>query len=783
MHLKSLIIVVSIISSFLRIYSQSIVIVIQDNTQNAIEGAIVFEKEMDATYMSNKEGTCSMKIPLNKKQLFLKVERIGYEVLDTLVVIQNTNIPIVLSLKSNTLINEVEVVGMRAVTRKAATIVPLSQIKNTPVLFGEPDIFKTLQTLPGIKFSVEGTSDFVVRGGNVGENLILIDGFPTNISSHLLGLISPIDADLVKSVNVYKGGIPAKFSGKLSSVIDIQTQSYKDIVSEMKLRVGLLSSSLVWSNKIGKRLAFNFVARRTLLDLFSKGKSAILQENGKVTPFFYDLYGKISYTLSSRWTIDLSANQNKDYFNQSNSDEERIFSENSNWKTPSIRSQIKYKDAKKEISLGASYNVYNYNFLMRQESSIVKDSIISNDLFYNTNTKNLLLKLEGTYRFNDNISMSMGSKYDIGKYAYTFNRYDVKLDTLNLASKFLNNYASLDVEYSNFSVNAGLNTFFSIPALAFKTYLEPRLYADYNYKSSKIFATFTKGYQSDHLASNRSIVNYLKIWVPSGVRNIVPSSSISYSLGYKYTKQNLEFTAEVYNKIRSNLIHPKEGDLLFISNANINQLLNNGKGNSYGFELNTVYQFSNKLTINAAYTWSKSELLFASLNRGKAFPDYYDRRHTLYIGANHVLSNKWTINAGFSFSSGNPFTYLNGIYPSAGYKADDLLGSIFSNGSIVPYVVFNVPSLNNKRVPDFHRLDITAEKKISFRGHSAALAFGVYNIYARKNPMFIRPKLVYNTIWNGNIGKPYVTGINYEIVSYFNFIPFISFQVDFKNSQ
>lgn len=335
------------------------------------------------------------------------------------------------------------------------------------------------------------------------------------------------------------------------------------------------------------------------------------------------------------------------------------------------------------------------------------------------------------------------------------------------------NYLSLNLEKPWTSSSLGLHVI-SLPGDDFLTVVEPRLYLDYRHAGHKWYFTWSRMHQTDHLIANRSIGIYLKTWIPSSTR-YPPAQSDEYGLGYTWSFRSGSIQAEVYYKKRSRLVHPQEGHLSFITKVNLDDLLHDGTGEARGMELSGSWYLGDKHKLEASYALSYSTLRFHELNNGEAFPDYFDRRHNVKVAHSWDLSEKWSFRSQFTLLSGVPFTYLQGIYPGLLYDPEKAF--LISSGSVPYNTILYFEGLNNKRLPVHHRLDISANKKLKSKRWPSILGFGVYNTYARTNPMFVEINLAQS---EPPLGRPTrVDQLKYNLVSYFNFIPYVNISINF----
>lgn len=700
----------------------------------------------------------------------LEISYVGHNKLDTILEIVSNYC--ILKLMPFDTLGIINILGIRPIKRQSTSIIPLSKIKNSTSLLGEPDIFKTIQNLPGVNFGIEGTSDFVVRGGNVGENQILLDGMPVYLSSHLFGLVSPINYYLVDEVQFYKNGFPAEYSGKLSSITDIKTLKIIEKNSK-NLTLGVLSSSFSLKHNITEKLSIAFSARASILDKLIGLYNFSFEPKTQVNSGFYDVFIKANYKINPFSTMTISGFNTSDKFN--NKFENKLPNElfyDSNlikWKNNYLHFSYLYQKRNLNFQINYSYTDYAFSFYSEFKQFSQFDSIVSVE-DYSTFNADHNINSKVRFKISNFLSTQHGIRLNDRKINLAETSHVNESDRINQELLLSNFYSSLNLENKYTSSFLGINIL-SLPMNGFKTFFEPRLYLDYRWHSNKIYASFSVIKQTDHLISNRSIGNYLKIWILPEFEKYSFASSRDYSLGYSFGSNNTVYNLELYYKLRSRLIHPKEGDRIFITSDNINNLEADGKGEAYGLELSHLFR-KRKHEFDTNLSISKSTLLFNNINQGNTFDDYFDRRISLKCTYNYYLNEKWTINSFFIFMSGTPFTAVNSAYPSHAYSSIDRelnLSSIPNN------ILFYYNEVNNLRLPYYHRLDINAKHERIKNNSKRTISFGVYNIYARNNPLLLR--ITQKFVPEGN--TIVAAGSKYEIVSYFNFIPNISYNIEF----
>ncbi|HLU93672.1 MAG TPA: TonB-dependent receptor plug domain-containing protein [Membranihabitans sp.] len=744
--------------------------------QKPLDQATVQILNIKQNLFTDHEGRFSVELEDNdNKDLIFRISYTGCDRLDTTIQKESILEPLIIQLACSNQIEEVVIRSFYPVKRNTSTVVTVDKIKNQPVLFGEPDVYKTLQSMPGINFGAEGSADLVVRGGSVSENLYVLDNIPLYAGSHLFGLMTPVNGDLLEEVHVYKNGFPAQYGGRLSSVVDMKSTPFDKMEKKLALRAGLLNNTVQFTDRIGEHVAINLSARRTLLDVASKFYSSVIHRtNDEVLPAFGDVYGKVSARIGEGQYVRASTLWTHDRFLDGSEDGKTDQEETFQWQTPTAMIGYSKVNDRSRISLDVGKSWYRYeaysSYIVNQEPDIIRD-IESSGIRNEMTTAHL----KGTYKLNEDMALTAGSQYSRKKYRNrnSFEEYDVRSgDTISLKSQTLQNYISLNFEKPWTSSSLGLHMI-SLPGDDFLTVVEPRLYLDYRLAGHKWYFTWSRMHQTDHLIANRSIGIYLKTWIPSSSQ-YPPAQSDEYGLGYSWSFGSGSINAEFYYKNRTGLAHPQEGHLSFITKLNLDDLLHDGVGTAKGMELSGLWYIGDKHKLEASYSLSKSMLRFHDLNNGVSFPDYFDRRHNIKVGHSWNLSDTWKLHSQFTLLTGVPFTYLQGIYPGLLYDPKE--ASIIS-GSVPYNTILYFDGLNNKRLPAHHRLDISVHKKLKSKRWPSILGFGVYNVYARTNPMFVE---ITTAKSQPPLGRPTPNDqLKYNLVSYFNFIPYVNISINF----
>ncbi len=613
----------------------------------------------------------------------------------------------------------------------------IDDIKNVPVLFGEKDVLKTIQLLPGIKSAGEGNSGFYVRGGSSDQNLILLDEAVVYNPSHLLGFFSTFNSDAIKDITVFKGGMPAEYGGRLSSVLDIKMNDGNNKKYGVSGGVGLIASRINLEGPIKKKEekgSFTVSARRTYADVFLKlSPDSSLNQN---TLYFYDLNAKANYKLNDKNRLFLSAYTGRDKFG---------FGSTFGIDYGNLTSTLRWNHVFSTRMFSNTSLIYsNYSYKIKINSG-------STDLVINSRIRDLNLKQDFQYFINANNRINFGFNivhHNIvpgtitASASSSFNSLDLQ------KKKSLENAAYISHEWSatkkiNVTYGLRLSTFSALGAGTFYTYnedgskkdsatygsgrfvksyvyLEPRVAASFKLgENNSIKGSYTRNLQNLHLLSNATGASPTDLWIGSS-NNVKPEVADQVALGYYQNfKQNVfEFSAEIYYKTLQNQIDYKNGAELR-ANENVESQLLTGQGRAYGLELFLKKKYG-KFNGWVGYTLSKTERLIPGINKSEWYNAMQDRTHEISIVGIYQASKKWTFSSTFVYYTGNAVTF-----PSGKYNVD---GRTY----------FNYTERNGYRMPNYHRLDVAATlqgKKTA--KYESNWSFSIYNLYSRENAFSI----------------------------------------------
>ena len=611
----------------------------------------------------------------------------------------------------------------------------IQEIKNIPVLFGEKDILKTLQLLPGIKSAGEGNSGFYVRGGSADQNLILLDEAPVYNASHLLGFFSTFNSDAIKDVTIYKGGMPAEYGGRLASVLDIKMNDGNNKRYGVSGGIGAISSRINIEGPIVKeRGSFLLTARRTYADVFLKlAKDTSLKET---TLYFYDLNAKANYRINDNNRLFLSGYFGRDVFGFDN-----LFGFDWGNSTGTLRWNHLFND-KLFSNTSAIFSNYNYKIKIGtgdEEFNItskIQDLNFKQDFQYYINSDNSIKFGANIIRHNFIPGViSSGAASGVNnlklneKYAYETAAYisqEIKLkERIQLTYGLRANYFAL-VGPGNISTydteGNSIKTESFLRGELVQGYfnLEPRFSTSYTLNEfSSLKASYTRNTQNLHLLSNSASTTPTDLWIPSS-NNVRPEIADQISLGYfkNFDDNKYEFSVETYYKNMQNQIDYRNGAQL-IFNEDVEAEIISGTGRAYGIEFFVKKKYG-KFNGWLGYTLAKSERKFLGINDEIYFPAKQDRTHEVSIVGMYDVSAKWNLSATWVYNTGNAVTFPVGKY------------------TLADQTILQYGDRNANRLPAYHRLDLgaTLQRKKTAKFESS-WNFSIYNVYARKNAFSI----------------------------------------------
>ena len=710
--------------------------------------ANVFDLKSAQGAVSNTYGFFSLTLPRDSVEL--QVSYIGYAT-DTVRLLLNKDISINFKLKSSTTLTEVVVSAEKAFkieeeTQMSQIRVPVEQIKKVPALLGEVDVLKTLQLLPGVQSGGEGQTGLYVRGGSPDQNLVLLDGVPVYNVSHVLGIFSVFNADAIKNVTLTKGGFPARYGGRLSSVLEINMKEGNMQEFHGEGSIGTITSKLTVEGPIVKdKTSFIVSGRRTYIDLFLKPFiDAANQESQTDTGldlYFYDLNTKLNHKFNDKHRLYLSGYFGADVFGFSARDKEfgDSFAGGIDWGNIISAMRWNYKIHNKLFkNTTLTYSRYNLDIISQFEEATtaggdkfkakyfsgIEDYAFKTDFDYIPNPKHYI-KFGGSATYHT---------YKPGALSVGFQTEDFNLDTLigsqNETSMEYALYVEDDMLLGPLKANFGVHASAFHVNDKFYTSIQPRIGLNYLLSNDvALKASFATMTQYINLLTSEALSLPTDLWVPSTER-IKPQQSWQAAAGAAKTLwDEYEFSIEGYYKKMSNVLSFKEGaSFAFGLEDDWQKKVTQGEGESYGAEF-FLQKKKGQTTGWIGYTLSWNFRHFDEINGGRTFPFRYDRRHDIAVVVSHELSPKIHLSGAWVYGTGNAVTL-----PIFRYHIYETTLNDWSSGL---HEVKTLGEKNAFRMSNYHRLDLSVEFLKKRPRWERAIVVSVYNAYNHNNPYFV----------------------------------------------
>jgi len=742
-------------------------------------GVTIYVKEINSGTITNHYGFYAVGLPPGQYTFLFRY--LGYQS-HTVVFDLTGNVEFNLEMElESEILEEVVITGEKdnvnvqdvAMSRIKLNI---NQVKKLPSLFGEPDIIKMVQLQPGVISVAEGTSGYFVRGGSSDQNLVLIDEAPVYDPSHFFGLFSVFNADVIKETELLKGGIPAQYGGRLSSILDVRTKDGNNKRLGISAGLGLLASRLMIEGPIKKNEAsFLISGRRSYIDLFPIGDDA------KV--YFYDANAKINWKKDNKNRFFIAGYLGRDV--QEFDDEGRfgwgnatgtfrwnhLFNQRLFSNTTLIFSNFDYSleifdpieglewtASLQEAAFKEDFNyfltpkvqlVFGYHGTFRRYNQGKIDPNDPQSIFKTTELQDMYsldhaLYLGNEHQLTDRLTLQYGLRLSLFQ---------------NVGETTIYTYADPKDNINNDRIDS---TFYHrLEPIKTFTNLEPRFSARYLLDpTSSVKISYNRMIQNVHLMANGTVSLPFNTWAPSSPY-LDPQKADQIAGGYFRNLRNntYEFSAEVYYKWMRNLTDFADNANVFF-NTNIATEFRVGESDSYGIEL-FLKKNKGNLTGFVSYTLSKTTRNVEGANQGQTYRANYDRRHNLSLVGTYEFNDKWSMGATFVYSTGRPFTLPVGRYEFDDYNVDYYTGR------------------NEYKLPDFHRLDLSAtlySRKNKDRKWKSSWVFSIYNVYNRKNPFTVYTRTKQDE--NGNIiGDG--TEKEARMVSLFSILPSITYNIKF----
>jgi len=628
------------------------------------------------------------------------------------------------------------------------------ELKNTPVIFAEQDVLKTLQLMPGVVQNREGMSNFTVRGGSSDQNLMLIDGIPVYNINHMFGFVSVFNTEACNKVNFYKGGIPARYGGRLSSVVDMMLKEGTCDHLTGSIALGSLASRFTAEGPLDKsRSTFMIAGRRTLYDLIVAPITFMLY-NRAVGYYYQDLSVKTNYALNPKNTIYLSTYYGADNFYNKEKYSVWVSKLGKGWNnvTTSVRwNNLTVPNVFSNVTV--AYTRYRYtNYLEERENKELQYYRA-----YQNGIDDFFNRWDVSYYGFNHHQLNIGSSLSFRRHHLGTNILKGVGNNSNVENNKNNTelglYLEDEMDYSWISANVGIRM--DMAFVDSKEYqdIQPRANVTL-FPKNKI--SFSLGYDrtAQYIflvsSSNTSLPNDL--WIPVG-ETLSPQKAEQYSLGSKYIADRYVITIEAFYKKMNHVVDYRDGVVVREQSNDWYELLTAGEGRSYGLEW-LIEKTTGRINGWISYTYSRSLRKFSDINKGRTFPYTYDRPHSGNIFISMKFPDSQSLSASWFFSSGFLYTVPKNLYQL--------------NGN----VIVNVSERNNYRMPFFHHLDIAYNFLRSWKYGTSNFIFGIYNVYGKINPFLVRYR--YKDIDDKYV-DPYI-----EMIGMLTFMPYVALEYKFK---
>lgn len=790
--------------------------VVDEKTREQLIQASVLDLNSGKGTVTNYYGFYSLTLTSTTQSAKLLVSYVGYMPVEIMVPLTKDTV-LNVGLTANVTLTEVVVSSnspRQTVenTQMSTLSLSIQQAKQLPTLFGEVDILKSLQLMPGVSGGTEGTAGIYVRGGGPDQNMFLLDGVPVYNVSHVLGLFSVFNADAIKNVDLLKGGFPSRYGGRLSSIVDIRLREGNMNEYHGNVSVGLISSKFMLEGPIVKNKgSFIISARRTYVDMFmlpfiAQYNVSNQNNNIDIDLYFYDLNAKLNYRFSDNDRLYLSVYSGRDAFGVEYTGMGK-YGETIETEGGSMQREYSY-----ENKLGFKFWWGNITTSMRW------NHVFSPKLFSNTTFTFTDYKFETGMNFSDKQELPEGGydKNEIGltyfsnirdlgakidfDYIPSTNHYvrfggnatrhfytpgaavlqfkssliDAKIDTTigNVeipATEFVL-YAEDDWDISNrFKANVGVHASVFTNGETFYHSVQPRVSLRYKVaREVSVKASFVNMTQYLNLLTNSFGNMPTDLWVPS-TKRVKPQEAWQAALGGAWAiNDQYEFTTELYYKKMHNLVEYKEGETFLMIETDWESKVTQGDGEAYGLEL-FLNRSLGDFTGWIGYTLSWSNRTFALLNKGETFPFKYDRRHDLSLVGSYKLNKHWDFNGVFVLYTGNAYTLYDQKVPRL---ISEEMGDYYYYENGLP-TINTFETRNSYRMDLYHRLDLSANYTFAGKKYTHIISAGGYNMYFKKNPTFVYPYEEYSY----SLNRPVFGVRKFSLLPFM--LPYLSYTLKF----
>ena len=730
--------------------------IMDEESNETLIGATIYCAAQTIGTVSNEYGFYSLTLPEGAHEISFSYIGYGSKV-ETINLNKNTEMNVLLSLGNNLeeVVVEADANSLRhSETQMSSNKISLEKLKSMPILMGERDVLKVIQLLPGVQSGSEGTTGLYVRGGGPDQNLMLLDGVPVYNASHMMGFMSTFNGDAIKSVELIKGGFPARHGGRLSSIIDVRMKEGNMNKLHGEYTVGLISGRFNLEGPIIKeKTSFSFSGRRTWLDLLARPAQKLANKDvpkGQTKSFtdyhLYDVNIKVNHKFSDKSRLYLSSYLGNDKLAVEFVEAIRNEEGGMDWGNKLISGRWNYQFNPKLFSNTTVYHS-RYDFNFQNELIELPGSQNESKEFYSSNSqiKDTGIKIDFNYIPHPKHYIRAGAKF--GNYEFTPTTTLLKLKEGQepessvrntspvITGQELNAYVEDDmIINSRIKLNAGVHVAnFDVGKKSYLS-IQPRaaLSILLDDKSSIKFSA-TKMTQFLHLLASPGLGLPTDLWV-SSTEKIEPENSWQYGAAYTRSLGNgYELTLEGFYKDLDNLLEYRSGFNFFSNSKDWEDKVNVGTGVSYGGEI-LLEKTKGKTTGWVGYTWSKSDRTFEEINFGEPFPYKYDRRHDVGLVLTHKHSKRMDFGLVWVYGTGNTYTLGTSNYNALGAQTDlPIQDQIFESLGTANYL----ETRNNQRMPSYHRMDVSINLHKEKKRGTRTWSYGIYNVYARQNPFLV----------------------------------------------
>lgn len=792
--LKKLIVFVLLMISTSAIYAQTRYTlsgyVRETGSHELLPGVNIYVPTLRNGTVTNNYGFYSLSLPEGTHDVIFSY--VGYQTVSIQISFdQNRELDVNLTgsiTLSEVTITAEEIIRNSENSQMSMVVLPVQQIKNIPALLGEKDVFKALQLMPGVQKGSEGSSGLYVRGGGPDQNLIILDDAPVYNASHLFGFFSIFNGDALKSIELTKGGFPARYGGRLSSVIEMTMKDGNKTKLSGEAGIGLISSRLLLEGPIIKEKAsFIISGRRTYIDALVR---PLMPKDEKFGYYFYDLNAKVNYDFGRKDKLYLSGYFGRDKF--SIVDRNNYYDPNGQNQSSS-KAGLYWQNATSTIRWNHLFNnkvfantsaiFSRYNLTIFDEE---KDNSGTYSLKYYSGIRDFALKYDLEYHVSPVYMLRTGIQTTQHRFTPSAIVEKDSQALLNFNKKTI--YDSFESglyaeNQFNFGGKAQLNAGIRLSHFAVdgEQYFAPEPRMSFNFIIKEGFSAkvaFAEMNQYIHLLSNTGIGLPTDLWVPSTAR-VKPQNSrqISAGLARDLNNPGLSITLEGYYKWSKNILGYKPGASFMLiddpseaRNFTWQDNVTAGKAQSYGGEL-LIHKKTGRFSGWIGYTLSWTKLKFDEINFGEYFWAKYDRRHDLSVVAIYEINPRVTLSGTWVYGTGNAITLPQGEFPAF---TTDPIGNLIGDHSSGYYnytqTVTDYGSVNSYRIKAYHRMDLAVQFHKQMKRWERTWELGLYNAYSRKNPFFYFIEDEYSD--NGSKST-------LKQVSIFPIIPSVSYNIKF----